>query len=801
MSENIENLSENLTKAIDNEESKPSEGVSLASFELPSPSSKETVSTTFAKNIDAEKEEETFETETLANVVEITAEKSVEADSSTELSADNSSKSKNISKSSEKGFAETENSTELQVNTNTSEKESLKTPRLITDGEGGRIKSSDLGSSTQVPESGEDGFAGAANPIQNSTYTNSTQREEETLRVSKSNAESDDEKSDGKRAQESITDPKTPDVADKDDNTIVSSPAVSTDEGVDVNYAEHVTYESDGSAIYVDPNTKYRYKWSSTENNWIADSSNTEGTAFSANPYENDHYKWCNETQKWIPKIQTQTTETEHYKWDAERREWIPKVKTANTDTKSSFDPSNVTYDMDENGQRIYTDTDGTVFFWDTTKNAWFPKIDDDFMAHYQMNYGFIDNTSAAEEEKRRKAEEEEKLKELKELELQRMTEEAKAGAEAMAQGNIDGVTGSGAKRKAQEPPKWFEINPDHNTKVYVSNLPLDITLDEFAELMSKCGMIMRDQQTQKYKLKLYSELDGQLKGDGLCDYIKVESVGLALNILDEYNLRGNKIRVQRAEFQMRGEYNPALKPKRKKKDKEKLQKIKEKLFDWRPEKMRGERSKNEKVVIIKNLFDPSIFEKEVQLILDYQNDLREECSKCGTVRKVVIYDRHPEGVAQINMADPEEADMVIQMMQGRYFGQRQLTAEHWDGRTKYKVVESEAETKKRLSNWDQFLTQEENEKKIEESKSLDTAKEDKLCAEAPAVTKNVLNVTDVESNVEIPKPNEIKIAENEEKTECASGALEATEDDILSAGNKKMKEGQEDTRQKVSEK
>lgn len=56
-----------------------------------------------------------------------------------------------------------------------------------------------------------------------------------------------------------------------------------------------------------------------------------------------------------------------------------------------------------------------------------------------------------------------------------------------------------------------------------------------------------------------------------------MESVNLALEILDDYNLRGHKIHVQRAQFQMRGEYNPALKPKRKKKDKEKLQKIKEK--------------------------------------------------------------------------------------------------------------------------------------------------------------------------------------------------------------------------------
>lgn len=53
--------------------------------------------------------------------------------------------------------------------------------------------------------------------------------------------------------------------------------------------------------------------------------------------------------------------------------------------------------------------------------------------------------------------------------------------------------------------------------------------------------------------------------------------MNLAIQILDEYNLRGNKIRVQRAQFQMRGEYNPALKPKRKKKDKEKMAKLKEK--------------------------------------------------------------------------------------------------------------------------------------------------------------------------------------------------------------------------------
>lgn len=54
---------------------------------------------------------------------------------------------------------------------------------------------------------------------------------------------------------------------------------------------------------------------------------------------------------------------------------------------------------------------------------------------------------------------------------------------------------------------------------------------------------------------------------------------------------------------------------------------------------MRGEPLKCERVVIIKNLFAPEDFDKEVQLLLEYQQDIRSECLKCGDVRKVIIYD------------------------------------------------------------------------------------------------------------------------------------------------------------------
>lgn len=62
-------------------------------------------------------------------------------------------------------------------------------------------------------------------------------------------------------------------------------------------------------------------------------------------------------------------------------------------------------------------------------------------------------------------------------------------------------------------------------------------------------------------------------------------------------------------------------------------------LFDWRPDKLRGERSKNENVVVLKRLFKPGEFDQNPAMLLEYQKDLREECSKFGRVKRVVIYD------------------------------------------------------------------------------------------------------------------------------------------------------------------
>ncbi|XP_067141167.1 17S U2 SnRNP complex component HTATSF1 [Centruroides vittatus] len=332
----------------------------------------------------------------------------------------------------------------------------------------------------------------------------------------------------------------------------------------------------------------------------------------------------------------------------------------------------------------VYTDPkDGTVYEWNAEKQAWFPKIDDNFIAAYQASYGY-ENTATSCTSK----------------------EETTSSA-------ILKQPQKGEKRKVNSEPGWFEVDDAHNTNVYVSNLPLSMTDEEFVELMSKCGLIMKDPDSGQFKIKLYRNPDGSLKGDGRCCYIKVESVDLALNILDGYIYKDKVIHVERAKFEMKGTYDPSKKPRKKKgKEKEKMKKKIEKLFDWRPEKLRGMRGKHENVVIIFNMFDPVEFERDPSLIMEYQKDVREECSKCGEVKKVIVYDRHPEGIVSVSFKEVEQADECVILMNGRWFAGRQLRAETWDGRTKYKIEESAEDREKRLAQWDKFLDGEEGETK-----------------------------------------------------------------------------------------
>merc|ERR1712083_170370 len=353
-----------------------------------------------------------------------------------------------------------------------------------------------------------------------------------------------------------------------------------------------------------------------------------------------------------------------------------------------------------ETGTQMYKDpNDGMTYEWDTTKKAWFPKINEDFLAQYQMNYGFTKDGVAEP------------------------TKPEEPTAENVADMTETGVAAPKKPKKAE----WFEEESEKTTKVYVTGLPdgksENWNEEEFTKYMSKCGVVDIDVRTNKPKVKLYKDDEGNYKGDGLCTYVKVESVELALTIIDGASIQaGQTIKVERAKFELKGEYNAKLKPKKlTKKELERVKKKHEKQLAWEPEKLRGERSKRDKILVIENVFEPSQFDADASLILICSNRLREQCSKFGTVRKVVVYDKHPKGICQVFFGSPEEADIAISMLDGRLFGKDKIMKAYtWDGKTKYKVNETEEEEKERLAKWDQFLAEDVEKDKKDKSYSSD---------------------------------------------------------------------------------
>jgi HIV Tat-specific factor 1 len=143
------------------------------------------------------------------------------------------------------------------------------------------------------------------------------------------------------------------------------------------------------------------------------------------------------------------------------------------------------------------------------------------------------------------------------------------------------------AAAAAEKREGWFQIDEDKNTNVYVSGLPLDTTDEEFEDMMSKYGIIMKDPLTSKLKLKLYRDEGGEVKGDGRCCYLMPESVKLCLQLLDQSDFRNHRVSVEKAKFEMKGaSYDPARAQANAVK-KKKLNKSKEKkLIDQQRQKL-----------------------------------------------------------------------------------------------------------------------------------------------------------------------------------------------------------------------
>ncbi|OBZ68180.1 Splicing factor U2AF-associated protein 2 [Grifola frondosa] len=275
------------------------------------------------------------------------------------------------------------------------------------------------------------------------------------------------------------------------------------------------------------------------------------------------------------------------------------------------------------------------------------------------------------------------------------------------------------------------------NTAVYVTGLPRDTDTDELLARFGKFGLIEEDDEGVP-KVKLYARDDGTFSGDALIVYFKEDSVSLAVDILDDAELRigepNTRMHVQRAEFGHKHESGAtaaggAPRPRKTMEDKKRatrrIGKMQKKLGEWDDEDGFGPAiteedkinaaNKQGRVVVLKHMFTLKELDEDTSLLLDLKEDVRDECSSLGEVTNVVLYDEEPDGIMTVKFRDPLSAQACVIKMNGRFFAGRRIEASLYAGKQRFKRsgTGEEAEgggdegEKKRLDDFAKWLMSE----------------------------------------------------------------------------------------------
>ncbi|KAK2463290.1 hypothetical protein APHAL10511_004945 [Amanita phalloides] len=353
-----------------------------------------------------------------------------------------------------------------------------------------------------------------------------------------------------------------------------------------------------------------------------------------------------------------------------------------------------------------YEDDDGMEMEFDAGKGLWVPELDEDLVIQQQAAYSVfgVDEAVPAAPVLRR---ENKKRKER---------EDYTAAGPSIKKGKNEKLGTSAGEKKSK------------NTAVFVTGLPADTDMEELVDRFSKCGVIEEDDEGEP-KVKMYARDDGTFSGEALVVYFKEDSVTLALNLLDEAELRlgdsSTVMSVQKADFAHKHTHIGGNEQRRtidKKKASRRIGKMQKKLQDWDDADGFGPTiiddsalaNRTSRVVVLKHMFTLQELEEDASLLLDLKEDVREECSMLGEVTSVVLYDQEFDGIITVKFRDPLSAQACVLRMNGRYFAGRRVEAFIYYGKQRFRrsgAEEPETNTeeaeKKRLDDFANWLMSE----------------------------------------------------------------------------------------------